>query len=192
MLEDESGRIKLVGDKLKGLNIVTGVIMAALGVETASGEFKVVDVCFADMAPQPEILDPPDDMEVDKCEVIHFFVSKRVHNFLYSANGTDKSAPGEWIAFVSGLDIGADVDPSNSEQDDMAEMQLQLLVEFLTSETGGLDSQDASARISRLVIAGNSLVAPNRTLEDTKNSVRILSIDLPLTVFTIFSIAETV
>lgn len=191
MLEDESGRIKLVGDKLKGLNIVTGVIMAALGVETASGEFKVVDVCFADMAPQPDIL-APGNSEVGKCEFIDFVISKGADNLLHSANGTDESAPGEWIAFVSGLDIGADVDPSNSEQDDMAEMRLQLLVEFLTSETGGPDSQDASARISRLVIAGNSLVAPNRTLEDTKNSVHILPIYLPLTMLTIFSIAETV
>lgn len=66
MLEDESGRIKLVGEKLKGLNVVTGVIMAALGVESATGEFNVVDVCFADMAPQPEIIRSPDDMEVDQ------------------------------------------------------------------------------------------------------------------------------
>lgn len=52
MLEDESGRIRLVGDKLKEFNVVTGVIMAALGMETESGEFAVVDVCFAGLAPQ--------------------------------------------------------------------------------------------------------------------------------------------
>lgn len=52
LLEDDSGRIKLVGEKLAEISLVTGVIMAALGVETSSGEFRVVDVCFAEMAPQ--------------------------------------------------------------------------------------------------------------------------------------------
>ena len=58
MLEDESGRIQLVGDvvtrELEDFTsgnmanlLVTGIIMAALGRETASGEFQVVDVCFA-------------------------------------------------------------------------------------------------------------------------------------------------
>jgi DNA polymerase delta subunit 2 len=52
LLEDESGRIKLVGEPLMRLRLVTGVIMAALGVETSAGEFQVVDACFAGMAPQ--------------------------------------------------------------------------------------------------------------------------------------------
>lgn len=69
MLEDESGRIKLVGARLKGLNVVTGVIMAALGVETSTGEFNVVDICFADMASQPEIPSSADDMDVDECKL---------------------------------------------------------------------------------------------------------------------------
>lgn len=34
--------------------LVTGVILGALGFETSSGEFQVVDVCYAGMAPQPE------------------------------------------------------------------------------------------------------------------------------------------
>ena len=61
MLEDESGRLQLVGEALRrsideeasesgwGDLLVTGVIMAALGIETSSGEFKVKDVCFAGM-----------------------------------------------------------------------------------------------------------------------------------------------
>jgi DNA polymerase delta subunit 2 len=51
LLEDDSGRIKLVGEKLEEIHLVTGVIMAALGVETSTGEFRVVDLCFAEMAP---------------------------------------------------------------------------------------------------------------------------------------------
>jgi DNA polymerase delta subunit 2 len=53
MLEDESGRIRLVGEILQGQNLVTGVIIGALGAETAEGDFKVVDICFPGLAPQP-------------------------------------------------------------------------------------------------------------------------------------------
>jgi len=52
MIEDESGRIRLVGDALKGKNLVTGVIISALGAETPEGDFEVVDICFPGMAPQ--------------------------------------------------------------------------------------------------------------------------------------------
>ena len=72
MLEDESGRIKLVGAPLVGLTLVTGVIMAALGVETSTGEFQVVDVCFAGMPPQPS--GASDEMELDEGSyvLVHF------------------------------------------------------------------------------------------------------------------------
>ena len=53
MLEDESGRVVLVGERLSAAGLVTGVIVGALGIETNGGEFEVVDVCFAGMAPQP-------------------------------------------------------------------------------------------------------------------------------------------
>jgi DNA polymerase delta subunit 2 len=55
VLEDESGRISLVGSRLKREEYVTGIIMAALGVETPDGEFEVVDVCFAGMAPHIQL-----------------------------------------------------------------------------------------------------------------------------------------
>ena len=63
MLEDDSGRIELVGPLIKrhtggegtennwGNQLVTGVIMAALGCETDSGAFEVHDICFAGPAP---------------------------------------------------------------------------------------------------------------------------------------------
>ena len=43
----------LVGERLRAAGLVTGVIIGALGIETSGGEFEVVDVCFAGMAPQP-------------------------------------------------------------------------------------------------------------------------------------------
>src|ERR1700722_2704084 len=82
MLEDESGRIRLVGDRVRGANLVTGVILGALGVETPNGEFGVVDLCYSGMAPQT-------------CREITRSVSP---------------SPGiladEWIGLVSGLEIG--------------------------------------------------------------------------------------
>ena len=69
MLEDESGRLRLVGERLKSARLVTGVIIGALGIETSSGDFEVVDICFAEMAPQPgSAKESPDEgavMDVD-------------------------------------------------------------------------------------------------------------------------------
>src|ERR1700691_934259 len=52
LLEDESGRIRLVGKQVTNTRLVTGVIVAVLGVETPNGEFEVVDLCAAGLAPQ--------------------------------------------------------------------------------------------------------------------------------------------
>ena len=52
MLEDESGRIRLIGKILEDTPLVTGVIMGVLGAETSSGDFEVIDMCFPGMAPQ--------------------------------------------------------------------------------------------------------------------------------------------
>ncbi|EKM55715.1 uncharacterized protein PHACADRAFT_173871 [Phanerochaete carnosa HHB-10118-sp] len=119
MLEDESGRIRLVGERLKSARVVTGVIMGALGLETANGDFEVVDFCFAEMPPQHK-----------------------------EADNDRESNSDEWIAVVSGLDVGA-LDPPDA--------QLQMLSEYLTGEACGSDEQSGAARISRLIIAGNSL-----------------------------------
>lgn len=71
MIEDESGRIQLIGDRLKKANLVTGVIVGALGMETNDGGFEVADLCYAGMPPQesdPDVIPPSkgeDRMEVD-------------------------------------------------------------------------------------------------------------------------------
>lgn len=66
MLEDESGRIKLVGNRVSEERLVTGVIVAALGMETPTGDFEVVDMCTAGPAifAEEEILGS-DAMDVD-------------------------------------------------------------------------------------------------------------------------------
>ncbi|KAK9478819.1 DNA polymerase alpha/epsilon subunit B-domain-containing protein [Lipomyces japonicus] len=51
-LEDESGRLNLVGPVIKNTFLVTGCVVAVLGSETASGDFDVVDIKFPGLAPQ--------------------------------------------------------------------------------------------------------------------------------------------
>jgi DNA polymerase delta subunit 2 len=79
---------------------------------------------------------------------------------------SDSSDSDEWIAAVSGLDVG----PSG------ADGQLQMLVEYLTGESGGLEEQIGASRISRLIIAGDSLAPVTvNTEESDKKSVSVLT-----------------
>lgn len=74
MLEDESGRIQLVGKRAIDARLVTGVIIAALGIETPTGEFEVVDICYAEMAPQPirNVEHEQEKMDVDGIDDLFF------------------------------------------------------------------------------------------------------------------------
>ncbi|KAK6529759.1 hypothetical protein TWF281_008920 [Arthrobotrys megalospora] len=54
MIEDESGRLRLVGSKIQKEDLVTGCIIAVMGTETASGEFEVIDIVFPELPPQIE------------------------------------------------------------------------------------------------------------------------------------------
>lgn len=56
--------------------------------------------------------------------------------------------PEEYMAFISGLDIGSSVD---------SEAQTQMLVEYFSGEEGGPDDQVSASQITRLTILGNSL-----------------------------------
>ncbi|KAG5645811.1 hypothetical protein DXG03_005152 [Asterophora parasitica] len=146
MLEDESGRIRLVGERVKGARLVTGVIIGALGAETPNGDFEVVDLCYPGMAPQAG-----QDTEAPKED-----------------NGMDVdddagASADEWVAVVSGLDIGSPSPP---------DAQIQMLVEYLTGEEGGVADQVSASQISRLIIAGNSLapLAPTANGEAAESS----------------------
>eukprot|EP01134_Creolimax_fragrantissima_P004579 CFRG4579T1 len=52
ILEDQAGRISLIGSNLPLNSVVSGVVMACYGIENADGEFYVSSYCFAGMAPQ--------------------------------------------------------------------------------------------------------------------------------------------
>ncbi len=71
-------------------------------------------------------------------------------------------SPDEWIAAISGLDVGT-TSPSDA--------QIQMLAEYLIGEGGNVDDQVASANITRLVIAGASLAAVTPMVTESAPSI---------------------
>lgn len=76
LLEDESGRLNLVGDFIQRQLLVTGAVIAVLGTENSKGDFHVMDMKTAGLAPQ-------------------------VARFKRS-----ESASTKYVAIASGLDLG--------------------------------------------------------------------------------------
>lgn len=138
-LEDDSGRIRLVGDMLTQVNIVTGCIIAVMGTENTNGELEVIDIKFPDLAPQPErwtLEGPPKTNEKHKAEDGDVDMSGTL-------------AKGNKVAIVSGLSFaGADASYA---------VELDLLLEYLLGESLGPAMQENASQVSRLIIAGNSI-----------------------------------
>jgi DNA polymerase delta subunit 2 len=112
--------------------LVTGVIIAALGTENSDGDFDIIDIKVPDFPFQSQRWErAPSDKTDEK---------------LKRAENTTKSSK---IAFISGLGM-------NGSSGDT--LPLELLTEYLLGYTGEDGEEDVSpTRISRLVIAGNSL-----------------------------------
>ncbi|KAF4451995.1 dna polymerase delta subunit 2 [Fusarium austroafricanum] len=145
MLEDESGRIRLVGDLLKKVTLVTGCIIGVMGTENANGELEVIDIKFPDLPPQPG----------------RWSLSKSTSN-KGKAQDEDEDMTDTFetrkgnkkIAIVSGL--------SFSGTDASYALELDLLLEYLLGEALGPSSQIDVSHISRLIIAGNSISTTDR------------------------------
>lgn len=136
MLEDESGRIRLTGAFLSSTHLATGAIVAALGTENSNGDFEVIDIKVPDLPRQPQ---------------------------RWERDGADSKQDGKQseakehgkIAFVSGLGI------TGASGDTLA---LELLTDYLLGYTGFSGNEENNpfvnaSKITRLVIAGNSLGA---------------------------------
>jgi DNA polymerase delta subunit 2 len=143
MLEDESGRLRLIGSPLTSEMLVTGCIVAVMGTENANGDFEVVDIKVPDLPPQPErwhAAGPP-------------VLNGSRKNSKLEDEDEDMDKPvagsGKKIAIVSGLGFSG----TNSERS----LEINLLVEFLLGEALDPVTQESVSQISRLIIAGNSI-----------------------------------
>ncbi len=158
MLEDESGRLRLIGMTLQTSMLVTGCIIAVMGTENANGDFEIVDMKVPDLPRQPQRWERDDSSAI-----------------LANGRGKSKSKDqkeqkgrkaGGKVAIVSGLGI-------NGEEGDT--LTLDLLMEYLLGEACGQSTQREVGKISRLIIAGNSITEgtplnPRDELMDKKSS----------------------
>ncbi|KAH7032994.1 DNA polymerase delta small subunit [Microdochium trichocladiopsis] len=153
-LEDESGRIRLVGDVLKSVILVTGCIIAVMGTENVNGELEVIDLKFPDLAPQPDrwaLTKKPSAKPKDEDTEMN------------GTGGVARNSNSK-IAIVSGLSFSA-TDASHS-------LELNLLLEYLLGETLDPISQQEVSQISRLIIAGNSISLDERRHAEEEQAQR--------------------
>ena len=137
MLEDESGRLRLIGTPLQTSMLVTGCIVAVMGTENANGDFEIIDLKVPDLPRQPQRWERDD-------------------NSAQSTNGSGKRKTSEHLkrsecgklAIVSGLGISGEVADT---------LSMDLLMEYLLGEACGPSLQTDAGEISRLLIAGNSI-----------------------------------
>ncbi|CAB4252395.1 similar to Saccharomyces cerevisiae YJR006W POL31 DNA polymerase III (delta) subunit, essential for cell viability [Maudiozyma barnettii] len=55
MLEDESGRVLLVGDFIGTTPLISGTVVGLLGMEAEAGTFQVLDICYPTAIPQKSL-----------------------------------------------------------------------------------------------------------------------------------------
>lgn len=164
MLEDESGRLRLIGPPLANEMLVTGCIVAVMGTENANGDFEVVDVKVPDLPPQPArwaASSPPKSSNGPN--------KQKAEDEDEDMKDAVASGNGGKIAIVSGLGIsGSSTDYS---------LQINLLMEYLLGDALDPTAQRNTSQISRLIIAGNSLAsdldaATHDTIGNTKKAHR--------------------
>ena len=102
--------------------------MAALGMETTSGDFEVIDVCFAGF---PDVARP----EAGPSNTNGSAKGKERENAEANSNKEEKT----WVALASGLSVGSQEAP--------ADLKVQLLAEWLMGENGGI-SVSCRAKLS--------------------------------------------
>ncbi|KAI1102390.1 DNA polymerase alpha/epsilon subunit B-domain-containing protein [Jackrogersella minutella] len=154
-LEDESGRIRLVGDLLGSVILVTGCIVAVLGTENVNGELEVIDLKFPDLPPQPDrwaLSKPPATKTSIKG------VKAKPEEEDTEMTDVKSRGSGGKIAIVSGLEF--------SGSDASHAIELSLLLEYLLGESLDPAAQQELSQISRLIIAGNSISLEERRATD--------------------------
>lgn len=145
MMEDDSGRVKLVGEILRTVHLVTGCIIAVMGTENTNGELEVIDIKFPDLCPQPE------RWALGEPSVNGKQAAAKDEDEAMTDGPPRSTSGGNKIAVVSGLSFSG-TDPSYA-------MELNLLLEYLLGEALDPSALQESSKISRLIIAGNSITS---------------------------------
>ncbi|KAI1180866.1 DNA polymerase alpha/epsilon subunit B-domain-containing protein [Nemania sp. FL0916] len=159
-LEDESGRIRLAGEFLKDVLLVTGCIVAVMGTENVNGELEVVGLKFPDLPPQPErwaLSGPPATAAKKKPKDEDEDEDEEMTDSQPQPQGS-----GGKIAIVSGLGF--------SGEDASHAIELNLLLEYLLGEALDPTAQRELSQISRLIIAGNSIARDEQRAADEESS----------------------
>ncbi|KAI1415238.1 DNA polymerase alpha/epsilon subunit B-domain-containing protein [Hypoxylon sp. FL1857] len=154
-LEDESGRIRLVGNVLDSVILVTGCIIAVMGTENVNGELEVIDLKFPDLPPQPDrwaLSKPPATNGSSKG------AKAKIKDEDAEMTDSQSKGSGGKIAIVSGLEFSGN-DASHA-------IELNLLLEYLLGESLDPAAQQELSQISRLIIAGNSISLEERRATD--------------------------
>ncbi|GHJ84295.1 hypothetical protein NliqN6_0697 [Naganishia liquefaciens] len=183
-LEDERGRVTLVGERLRqeiekpGGGLVTGVVVAALGMETASGDFEVIDICYAGLPSLAEPASVSGNRALEKAPekrpaakgkgkgkqeplVVKTIAKQEKTGMDVDGDEGDKGDQDpKWVALISGVSAGSAEVPED--------LKVQLLIEWLVGEGGGVEDQLDGARVTSLILAGNSLSQPVRNEDDRK------------------------
>lgn len=161
MLEDESGRLRLIGQPLKNEMLVTGCIVAVMGTENANGDFEVVDLKFPELPVQAERWHTTAPVAAN---------GKSRKKIKLDEEDEDMEKPdptsGKKIAIVSGLSFsGTEADHS---------LEIDLLTEYLLGDSLDPTTQESVSQISRLIIAGNSIAGDidNLQIHDTVGNTK--------------------
>ncbi|KAI8455651.1 DNA polymerase delta small subunit [Phakopsora pachyrhizi] len=129
ILEDESGRVRLVGLDRNRWTLVTGIIVGVLGHETERGDFLVKDLIYAG---------PPTQ-------------SSPTPNSGSEGRGGSKGLKDRsLVALVSGLEL-------DGNDESISSIRAQSLVDFLTGQIGDPKDNSIPDRICRLIVVGNSI-----------------------------------
>ncbi|CAE7184639.1 unnamed protein product [Rhizoctonia solani] len=148
MLEDESGRVGLIGDILAKERLVTGVNIAVLGSETDSGEFQVEEIVYPGLAP-PSYIPNATPNESSYC----VFLS----GLCFGENASTSPTPAQ-----PETNPTLNFDPMTA---------LSLFLEWISGEGGSERDRQLALRVSRVVIAGDSFAAP--LIEDERDSSKV-------------------
>ncbi|PVH18495.1 uncharacterized protein CXQ87_001425 [Candidozyma duobushaemuli] len=117
MLEDESGRAILHNENLlANSRVVSGVIVAVLGIEIQAGIFEAMEIIYPTPAPQKPL--------------------------------STSSDSDSYIALVSGLKFQKETD---------CDLKTVLLQQWLCGEAGSAEDFALASKVSRVILAGNSL-----------------------------------